>query len=101
MTIKEAIRHEEELAEEEEKQAIWLQSEGNPNYENCVERAEEHRQLAEWLKELKEYRDERVGCEYCKHKFRKQHERPCSLCKHNFLDMFESEVNADDCSKHS
>ena len=58
--------------------------------------AEEHRQLAEWLKELKAYKDARVGCEYCKHNYREQHERPCSLCQHNFMDMFEREVNADE-----
>lgn len=97
MTIDEAIKNYEKTAEEEEKQAIWLWSrEGNPNYQNCVERVKKQRQLAEWLRELKEYRDERVGCEYCKHKFREQHERPCSLCQRNFMDMFEREVNADE-----
>lgn len=40
--------------------------------------------------------DARVGCEYCKHKYREQHERPCSLCQRNFMDMFEREVNADE-----
>jgi hypothetical protein len=41
--------------------------------------------------------DVKVGCEYCKHKFREQHEWPCSLCQRNFMDMFEfeREVNAD------
>lgn len=54
MTLDEAIKHAEEVAEEEEKQAIWLQSrEGNPNYVNCVECAKEHRQLVEWLKDYK------------------------------------------------
>ena len=57
--------------------------------------ANEFRQLAEWLRELKDYKDARVGCEYCKHNFREQHERPCSLCQRNFMDMFEREVNAD------
>lgn len=46
-------------------------------------------QIVEWLKELKAYKEERVGCEYCKYNDRQQHERPCSLCKHNFKDMFE------------
>lgn len=40
--------------------------------------------------------DVKVGCEYCKHKFREPHERPCSLCQRNFMDMFEREVKADD-----
>ena len=64
LSLDEAIEHCEEKAEEEEKQAIWLWSrEGNPYYTNCVERAKEHRQLAEWLKELKKYRAifEKVG----------------------------------------
>lgn len=39
--------------------------------------------------------DARVGCEYCKHKYREQHERPCSLCQRNFMDMFEREENVD------
>lgn len=62
------------------------------NLQGCLE----FRQLAKWLKELKDYKDARVGCEYCKHNYREQHERPCSLCRRNFMDMFESEVNADD-----
>lgn len=61
-----------------------------------AEYASEYRQLAEWLRELKDYKDARVGCEYCKHKFREQHERPCSLCQRNFVDKFEREVNADE-----
>ena len=57
MTLEEAIDHCEEVAEEEEKQAIWLwRREGNPNYQNCVDRAKKQRQLAEWLRELKAYR---------------------------------------------
>lgn len=56
----------------------------------------EFRQLAEWLRELKAYREERVGCEFCKYQDRLEKERPCSLCKHNFMDMFEREVKADE-----
>lgn len=41
-------------------------------------------------------RDTRVGCEYCKHKYREMHERPCSLCQRNFVDKFEREVNDDE-----
>ena len=55
MTLDEAIKHCEEVAEEKEKQASWLwRKEGNPNYESRKECAKEHRQLAEWLKALKE-----------------------------------------------
>lgn len=79
MTLDEAIKHCEEVAEK---------------YCEVVD-DEFLRQLAEWLKELKEYKEERVTCEFCKYQDRKEHERPCSLCCHNFMDMFESEVNAD------
>ena len=92
MTIDEAIKHCEEVAEENEKNAKSI---NNIYKKLCLECASEHRQLAEWLKELKAYKDARVGCEYCKHNFREQHERPCSLCQRNFMDMFEREVNAD------
>ena len=58
MTIDEAIKHCKEVAEKNEKKASWFWGkEGNPNYEECVECASEHRQLAEWLKELKTYRE--------------------------------------------
>ena len=58
--------------------------------------ASEHRQLAEWLRELQGYKADRVCCEFCKYQDRLEHERPCSLCKHNFMDMFEREVKADE-----
>ena len=58
MTLDEAIKHAEEVAEENEE---WYME--NPNilgyqekYYDCKKCAEEHRQLAEWLKELKECR---------------------------------------------
>lgn len=102
MTIDEAIKHFEEVAEEKESICNVIENEGKTwtdsgknYYDICKKCAEKHRQIAKWLKELKEYKDARVGCEYCKHKFREQHERPCSLCQRNFMDMFEREVNAD------
>lgn len=88
MTIDEAIKHCEEVAEENEKNAKSI---NNIYKKSCLECASEHRQLAKWLRDLKEYKDARVGCEYCKHKYREQHERPCSLCQRNFMDMFERE----------
>ena len=95
MTLDEMIKHCEKVADDQK----WLASsydEGSMGKKLCTECASEHRQLAEWLRELKAYKDARVGCEYCKHKFREQHERPCSLCQRNFMDMFEREGNADD-----
>lgn len=55
LTLEEAIKHCEEVAEENEKTC-----EAKPNvflerYRKC---ASEHRQLAEWLRELKAYREE-------------------------------------------
>ena len=96
--LDEAIKHCEEVAEEQEKKARKKNDGTMSTRIKCEECAKEHRQLAEWLKELKNYKDARVGCEYCKHKFREQHERPCSLCQRNFMDMFEREVNADEDS---
>ena len=99
MTLDEAIKHCEEVAEENEKECkLWeggVTEAFKQKEEKLRKCASEHRQLAEWLRELKAYKDARVGCEYCKHKFREQHERPCSLCQRNFMDMFEREVNAD------
>lgn len=59
MTLEEAIIHAEEVAEEYERKlkenpdAICYRSE----FFECSECADEHRQLAEWLKELKAYKD--------------------------------------------
>lgn len=63
-TIDEAIRHCEEVAEEKEsicnvienKGETWTDS-GKNYYDICKKCASEHRQLAEWLKELKTYRN--------------------------------------------
>lgn len=56
-TLEEAIKFSEEVAEELDKKACDLYE--NEDYENakaCIWGAEEHRQRAEWLKELKAYR---------------------------------------------
>ena len=65
MNIDEAIRHCEEVAEEKELDAGMLRELSclcefdAENYyaKRCRECANEHRQLAEWLKELKKYRE--------------------------------------------
>ena len=65
MTLDEAIKRAEEVAEEKEKLANAYESfkdYGNPKssitsgHEKCLRCAKEHRQLAEWLKELKQLR---------------------------------------------
>lgn len=62
MTLDEAIKHYEEVAEEQERkaQSIGRQLLGSAiaNYQNdCFECAADHRQLAEWLRELKQLRE--------------------------------------------
>lgn len=60
MTLDEAIKHAEEIAEEKENEAQDLEySKLDWKYEanQCSKSSEEHRQLAEWLKELKDYRE--------------------------------------------
>ena len=66
MTIDEVINRYEEVAEEQEKQAntniIGIEEDGTmllydgKEYQSCMDCAAEHRQLAEWLRELKAYR---------------------------------------------
>ena len=63
MTLDEAIKHCEEVAEEKEAQAWEAQlQEEYRTIKSCKGCAEEHRQLAEWLKELKQLRkQEKTG----------------------------------------
>lgn len=60
-TLDETIKHHEEVAEKKEKEAYehvaWIEDYDNLYYKSCRECADEHRQLAEWLKELKAYKD--------------------------------------------
>lgn len=68
MTLDEAIKHADEKAEELIKQAEQLRDIGealsnpkqpyNEPVKACRDCAEEHRQLAEWLKELKQLRNQ-------------------------------------------
>ena len=70
MTIDEAIQHCEEVAEKQEKESkewrenqvrkceLFSFAEMDYTHENeCKKCAEEHRQLADWLKELKAYKE--------------------------------------------
>ena len=57
MTLDEAILHTREVAERNRKQYKNCPSDRTDiRYQTCEECAEEHEQLAEWLKELKSYR---------------------------------------------
>jgi hypothetical protein len=58
LTIDEAIKHCEEVAEDLNEKACGLyESQDYEKSKECIWCAEEHRQLAEWLRELKAYRD--------------------------------------------
>ena len=60
MTLDEAIAHAREVAERK-RRAINFESEDNIDDDikmNCLKCAEEHEQLAEWLKELKAYKSD-------------------------------------------
>lgn len=56
MTLDEAIKLSEEVAEIKEKEAKDFMS-GSLNHIKWLECANEQRQLVEWLKELKRYRE--------------------------------------------
>ena len=60
MTLEEAIEHAEKVAEENEKISLYTPVEYIPadlSIEQCQNCADDHRQLAEWLKELKVVKD--------------------------------------------
>lgn len=59
MTLEEAIRHCEEVAELNEHIATTFPEDGPADIEKCAACADEHRQLAEWLKELQTFRSYR------------------------------------------
>lgn len=110
MTIDEAIKHCEEVAYEQDKLATRYEDASGYSRSHieslktnesikCRECAKEHRQLAEWLKELKAYKDlstynrENKCCE-CEYE---DSEYYCDDCIWNFVDKFKQrEVNADD-----
>ena len=57
MTVQEAIKHCEEKAKEKYTEGMLCHA--NPNddlLDGCIKCAKEHEQLAEWLKELEQYR---------------------------------------------
>lgn len=57
MTLDEAIKHCEEVAEDNESDSRLYTDLDPYKASECAECANEHRQLAEWLKELKTYRN--------------------------------------------
>ena len=66
MTIDEAIEHAREVAEENREEA--LNAFFPPYADECESCAIEHEQLADWLEELKKYRELNiVHCKDCKY----------------------------------
>lgn len=65
MTVDEAIKHARDKANE---QKYYASFERGKHIQSCKKCAEEHEQLAEWLEELKKYREmDIVHCKDCKH----------------------------------
>ena len=57
MDLDEAIKHAEEVAEQNEAIYAMHCKMGTQDEPNCKKCAEDHRQLAEWLQELKDRRE--------------------------------------------
>ena len=59
LTLEDAISHEKEVAEKNYRGADFesIDSVDDDIKANCIKCAEEHEQLAEWLEELKSYKD--------------------------------------------
>lgn len=65
MTIEEAIKHAEEVAEDNERNAGWFYDKERSCYKKkYIKYAAEHRQLAEWLRDYKRLK-EQEPCEDC------------------------------------
>ncbi len=68
MTLDEAIKHAEEVAKVKEREAKINRNHGGWAYDNeatkCSACAKEHRQLAEWLKDYKRLREQKL-CNDC------------------------------------
>lgn len=77
MTLAEAIKHAEEVMTENLEKTKGRNA-SDPIAINCFECADEHRQLAEWLKELKRYK-EYGPCAFCKHNTFEE-SAPCFRC---------------------
>ena len=72
MTLDEAIKHAEEVAEIKLQDAELSEIQGcYNNAKKCYACAEEHRQLAKWLKELKQLK-ERESCEMTAEEYRQR-----------------------------
>lgn len=57
LTLEEAIKHAKEVAKTNRAEATYNFPNLKEYYDNCSECANQHNQLAEWLEELKSYKD--------------------------------------------
>ena len=57
LTLEEAIKHAKEVAKTNRAEATYNFPDLKEYYDNCSECANQHNQLAEWLEELKSYKD--------------------------------------------
>lgn len=106
LSLESAIKHCEEVAElNEECARIYNEQSDTMASYSCKECASEHRQLAEWLRELKKWRALRdsinmlcdVDCEYPQYR---ESGTMCDACpigtvKEYFEQIFDEEVEAD------
>ena len=76
-SLEDAIKHCNEVAERLENKNGYAYTDVT-----CEECAKEHRQLAEWLRELKAYRDG-CHCDTCKYLDKNSKNRPCGWCGDN------------------
>ena len=90
MTIDEAIAHAREVAEEKYNDGFLCHA--NPDdgkLDECVKCAQEHEQLAEWLEELKTYREKIVSADMTQTMLKEQYNKAIddfiSECKANYI----------------
>ena len=97
MELSEAIKHCKEKADEMRISAD-LCNLGTEMQTECIKCAEQHEQLAEWLTELKEWREnreDRGSCKCCKYRAVPMHKEPCKDCEHSHDNMFEFDKEAE------
>lgn len=101
MTLEEAICFEEF---QEARFKEFEEKFGNSETRDYTGMSEYSEQLANWLKELKAYKESPVlqrwlkQCDSCKHRHKLASEAPCRSCCHTFKNKHE-EVKADEPSK--
>lgn len=89
MTIDEAIKHAEEVADTKLQYAELSEIQGcYNNAKKCYAYAEEHRQLAEWLKELQAHREAWDGMKEGLLEMSRLHEYVSIKCMIRLIDGF-------------